>query len=77
MFKIKQFKMPLTVYWTNGHYYEHVSVNEYWGSAEYYAGIRADAGSQGYLATVTIHGGGDRDYNDLLEGINFKSYVPI
>jgi hypothetical protein len=24
-----------------------------------------------------IHGGGDRDYNDLLVGINFKSYVPV
>ena len=24
-----------------------------------------------------IHGGGDRDYNDLLVGINFKSDVPV
>ena len=24
-----------------------------------------------------MHGGGDRDYNDLLVGVNFKSYEPI
>ena len=24
-----------------------------------------------------IHGGGDKDYNDLLVGVNFKSYEPI
>ncbi|WP_341882713.1 LamG-like jellyroll fold domain-containing protein [Synechococcus sp. UW140] len=24
-----------------------------------------------------LHGGGDRDYNDLLVGINFKNYVPV
>jgi hypothetical protein len=24
-----------------------------------------------------MHGGGDRDYNDLLVGIDFNTYVPI
>ena len=69
--------MAPAVYLENGRYCENVSVNEYWGSAEYYAGIRAGAGLQCYLATVTSHGGGDRDYNDQLVGINFKSYVPV
>ena len=69
--------MPPTVYLANSHYCEYVAVNEYWESDEYYAGIRAGAGLQGYLATITSHGSGDRDYNDLLVGINFKSYVPV
>jgi hypothetical protein len=29
------------------------------------------------LGFEDIHGGGDRDYNDLLVSIDFKNYVPV
>lgn len=48
--------MAPTVYWGNGHYYEYVTDQLWWGSAEYYAGIRTHQGLQGYLATVRSQG---------------------
>ena len=48
--------MAPTVYWGNGHYYEYVPSNQYWGSVEYDARQRSHQGLQGYLATVTSAG---------------------
>jgi catechol-2,3-dioxygenase len=41
-----------TVYWDNGHYYEYVPSNQWWGNVEYDARQRTHQGLQGYLATV-------------------------
>jgi hypothetical protein len=51
--------MAPTVYWGNGHYYEYVPSNQYWGSVEYDARQRSHQGLQGYLATVTSQGEND------------------
>ncbi len=45
--------MAPTVYWGNGHYYEFVASNQWWGNVEYDASQRTHQGLTGYLATVT------------------------